>query len=208
MKKYVLLLIVAFFSVSIASGQSRALKKAQKKEYKTKMKRYEKEGWTLFASSRTLEVALLKHYEKLDAENAKEESGTASRFKSKNVGLQMAINNACIKYAQSAGSYVKGRNISEAYGNAVDASGEFDRFYAAYERLVEKEIRGEMELSYAVIKSNGDGTYEAEVFFIVDEVAASKARMRALENAAKESEAARKWARGVSKFVQERFNNQ
>lgn len=63
MKKYVLLLIVAFFSVSIASGQSRALKKAQKKEYKTKMKRYEKEGWTLFASSRTLEVALLKHYE-------------------------------------------------------------------------------------------------------------------------------------------------
>ena len=77
----------------------------------------------------------------------------------------------------------------------------FDHFYAAYERLVEKEIRQEIDESYSIIHDNGDGTFDLQTFFIVSESAASKARIRAMEGALKESQAAQRHAQQISDFV-------
>ena len=98
---------------------------------------------------------------------------------------------------------MKGRVVSDIMGNATDTDGEFDKMYSAYERLVEKEIRGELKESFSIIRSNGDGTFEIQSFFIVNEKAASIARQRALENAARESALAQKYAEKVSEFVKE-----
>lgn len=189
--------------------RNKVLEKRLKKEYKTKMKEYEKDGWKHFGSSRSLDVALLSHYDKLRelGDNGSELVGVASRFRSKNVGKQMAVNSACITYAQEAGSYVKGRVVSELSGNGIDATDEMDKFYAAYERLVEKEIRGEMSESYAIIRDLKDGTYEMQVYYIVSEHAASAARIRAFEDAAKESELTQQNAQMVSDFVREGFED-
>ena len=191
-----------------SEAQNKLLRKAQKKEYKSKMKEYKKDGWKIFGSSRSLEVALLSHYDKLEkgGENVYEIVGIASAFKSKNIGKQTATNNACNLYASQAGSRIKGRVVSDMGANADDVSAEFDHFYAAYERLVEKEIRGEMSESFTIIRDKGDGTYEMQIYFIINEDAATKARIRAFENAAKESEAAQKYAEKVSKFVREGFD--
>lgn len=209
MKKLVLFMLSIFLMVPCveAVAQNKALEKARKKEYKLKMKEYKKEEWKLFGSSHSIEVALLQHYDRLNTlgEDGHEVLGIASKFKSKNIGKQMAINNACITYAQEAGSYVKGRAVSDISGDGIEANKEFDNFYAAYERLVEKEIKGEMQESYSVIRELGDGTYEMHVFYIVSETAASKARIRALENAAKESAAAQVYAKQVADFVREGF---
>lgn len=207
LQKFLMFLLVACMAAPMAYSQNKALEKARKKEFKTKMKEYKKEGWKLFASSRSLDVALLTHYDKLNTmgEDAFEVTGIASKFKSKNVGKQMAQNSACVSYASQAGSHVKGRVLSDIFGDGVDPTGEFDRFYAAYERLVEKEIKGEMMESYSVIRDNGDGTYEMQTFFIVSETAATKARMRAYENALKESEAAQRYGKQVADFVREGF---
>lgn len=186
---------------------SKALNKAQQKEYKTKMKEFKKEGWKLYGSSRSLDVTLLKHYEKLnkDGDETYEIMGNCSQFKSKNVGHQTCINNAANIYAQQAGRKLKGRIVSDISGNGDDASAEFDHFYAAYESLVQKEINGELQESFSVIKENKDGTYEMQTFFIVSESAATRARIRAYENAAKESAAAQKYAQKVSDFVRQGF---
>lgn len=208
MKKTIQLLLVIgmLFACPVANAQNKVLEKALKKEYKQKMKEYKKENWKLFASSRSLDVALLKHYEKLNEnENAREISGVATKFKSKNVGKQMAMNSACVTYAQQAGSHVKGRVVSDMAGDGIDVEKEFEHFYAAYERLVEKEIKGELQESYSVIRENGDGTYEMQTFFIVDEEAASAARVRAFEQAMRESAAAQKHATMVSDFIKEGF---
>lgn len=207
MKKSILFLMALILMVPVVSAQNKALEKAQKKEYKTKMKEYKQENWKLFGSSRSVDVALLTHYDKLNnlGDDGREVMGTASKFQSKNVGHQMAINNACITYAQQAGSHIKGRVVSDVSGDGVAADKEFDNFYAAYERLVEKEIKGEMQESYSIIRENKDGTFEMQIYFIVSESAASKARIRALENAAKESEAAQKYAQKVADFVREGF---
>lgn len=208
MRKIILLLMALCLIAPVASAQNKTLEKARKKEYKTKMKEYKQENWKLFGSSRSVDVALLTHYDKLNSlgDDGREVMGTASKFKSKNVGHQMAINNACITYAQQAGSHVKGRIVSDMSGDGVEGDKEFDNFYAAYERLVEKEIKGEMQESYSIIRDNRDGTYEMQTYFIVSENAATKARIRALENAAKESAAAQKYAEKVADFVREGFS--
>lgn len=209
MKKLVLFLIAIMMMVPCveADAQSKALIKEQKKEYKAKMKEYKEENWKLFGSTRTLEVALLTHYEKLNSlgDDGHVVQGIAAKFKSKNVGKQMAINNACLTYAQEAGSSLKGRVVSDMAGDGIESDAEFDHFYAAYERLVEKEIKNAMQESYAIIRQLDDEHFEMEVYYIVSESAASKARIRALENAAKESEVAQAYAEKVAEFVREGF---
>lgn len=213
MKRIIILILTAIMMVGVCenvNAENRLLRRAQKKEYKTKMKQLKKEGWTLYGSSRSLDVALLSHYEKLETlgEKGYELMGEATKFSSKNVGKQTAINNACNIYAREAGSHVKGRIVSDLAGNAEDVSAEFDHFYAAYETLVEKEIKGELKESFSIIHDNGDGTFSMQVYFVVDEDGASKARIRAFENALRESEAAQKYAEKVSDFIKEGFDTE
>ena len=207
MKKVITILLMLALVMPAAVAQNKLLLKAQKKEYKAKIKEFKKEGWKLYGSSRTIEVTLLTHYDKLQqlGENGYEVMGEASSFKSKNVGKQMSINNACNIYSRNAGSHVKGRVVSDLAGDVNNTDAEFEHFYAAYETLVEKEIKGEMQESFSVIKDNKDGTYSMQTFFIINEDAAVKARIRAMENAMKESEAAQKYAKKVSDFVREGF---
>lgn len=212
MKKIIMLILAVILMVPAVEAENKQLQKALKKEYKAKMKEYKKEKWKLFGSSRTLEVALLQHYDQLNTlgEDAREVVGIAARFKSKNVGHQQAINNACVTYAQQVGSHLKGRVVSDLAANGDDTSAEFDHFYAAYERLVEKEIKGEMTESYSIIRCINPKTdeYEMQTYFIVNESAATRARIRAMENALKESEAAQRYAQKVSDFVREGFANE
>lgn len=207
MKRFIMFFMALTLMMPCVNAQNKILQKAIKKEYKTKMKQYKKEGWRLFGSSRSLDIALLKHYDKLETlgENAYEIVGICAKYKSDNVGHQAAINNACNTYARNAGSHVKGRVVSDMASNGDDTSAEFDHFYAAYETLVEKEIRGEMQESYAIYRDLGNGEKTMQVYFIINEDAATKARIRAYENAMKESEAAQKYATKVSEFIREGF---
>lgn len=208
MKKIILFLMVFCLMAPAIDAQNKMLEKELKKEYKKKMKEIKNDHWEIFGSSRSAEVTLLTHYDKLQklGDDGHVVIGIASKFKSKNIGKQMSINNACTTYAQEAGSHVKGRVVSDMAGDGVEADKEMDNFYAAYERLVEKEIKGEMKESYSLIRSYGDGTFEMQTYFIVSEKAATQARIRALENAAKESAAAQKYAQKVSDFVREGFS--
>lgn len=207
MKKLIFCLIAIALALPFGAEAKTPLEKAREKEYKTKLKEYKKGNWEVMGSH-TLEMSLASHYDKLNAlgANGHEVEGISTKSKSKNVGKQAAINNAVITYAQEAGSTLQGRVIADMAGNGSDPSSEFDNFFAAYERLVEKEIRGEMQPSFTIIHNNGDGTYEVRTYFIVEEDAARKARLRALEDAMKESVIAQQHADQISNFVKEGFN--
>ena len=208
MKKIIVALLAVIMLVpAYADAANKQLEKARKKELSQKLKEYKKGKWEVLGS-RTLEYSLANHYDRLNTlgEDGHEVEGISTKTKSKNTGKQSAINNAVITYAQEAGSTLQGRVVSDMNANGVDPAGEFDNFYAAYERLVEKEIRGEMEPSYTIIRTNPDGTYEIRTYFIIAESAASKARMRALEEALKNSEAAQKYGAKITEFVQQGFD--
>lgn len=209
MKKILTLILAACVMMPVCADNvqksiDKALAKAQKKEMKQKMKEYKNGGYEILGS-RTMEVALLKHYSKLNelGDNGLVFEGYAANTKSKNTAEQMAINNATIKYAQKAGSTVKGRVVSDIFADGTDSEGEFEKFYAAYERLVEQKVKNVLIPSYSVIRKNADGTYEIQSFFIVDETKARNARKAALENALEESKLAQKYASSVRSFVED-----
>ncbi len=210
--KKILLFVLAVILVAPVSYQplnaawKTPLEKALAKQYKKKLKEFKKEGWKLSGSSSTLEVALLQHYDKLAKGDMQEIVATVDHFKSRNVGQQVVLNNACITYARQAGSSLRGRVNSDLNYNGDDAAVEFDKMYSAYESLVEKEIRGELKQSFTLIRDNGDGTYSMESFFLVDEDSASRARIKAMAQAAKESGLAQEYARMVGEFVREGFS--
>lgn len=209
MKKIItLLLALCLLIPSAAFAANKQLQKAQKKELKEKMKVYNKEGWKLFGSSRTMEVALLKHYDKLNelGDDGYEVVGFASRFRAKNLGKQMAANSAAIDYAQRAGSKVRGLTDTDMFASGSDAADEYEHFHAAYERQVQMEIGNVLEESYSVIHDNGDGTFELQTFYIVRENEAAKARRRAFENAKKESQLGQETADKISKFISEHLD--
>lgn len=176
--------------------------KENKKEGKRKLKEFKKEGWKVFGSTRSLETVLINHYNKLDelGDDAREFVGVATNVRSKNVGKQMAMNSAAISYS-SEYSDMRGRMMTDMTADGSMSENEFEHFYGAFEREVQKEIKGEMTESFTIIKDNGNGTYELQSFYIVSESASSKARIRSLQNALAESEAAQRHAERISAFV-------
>lgn len=208
MKKLFFLFVVTAIACSgtEVNAQNKKLEKAYDKMYKMKVKEFNQEGWKISGSTKTLEVALLEHYEKLkDAANT-ELVGECSQGLSINACRQAAYNNALITYANLAGSTLKGRIVSDTNIDQSDMEGEFDKMYAAYERLVQTEIKGVLTESFSVVKENGKRK-QYRVYFIVNEDKASQARIRAMQRALEETQAAQKYAREISDFVQEGFEN-
>ncbi len=206
MKKVVFMCVLWLLGGCMMSvcAQNRLLERETSKMYKAKIKEYKKTGWKLAGSSKTLEVALLEHYEKMKDPQNVELVGEVSQCKSLNVCKQAAYNNALITYANLAGSTLKGRVVSDLNVDQSDEEGEFDKMYAAYERLVQQEVKGILTESYAIVKERGDSK-QYKVFFLVNEEKASLARMRALERAAKETEMAQKYATKIADFVRKGF---
>ena len=203
MKKIIMFLMAAFI-LSVVPATAQELSKSEKKAMKAKLKEFKKEGWKIFGSTSTIDLALEKHMIKLQSEDAIEVPGIASSFKSKNVGKQMALNSAMTNYASMMDSEIKGKVVSDMQGDGEFSETEFEKFYAAFKRSVQTTIKDELKESFSIIRDKGNGTSEMQTFFIVDKHAASQARVRALEQAGKESVAAQLYAKVVQKFIEEK----
>ena len=203
MKKIIMFLMAAFM-LSVVPASAQELSKSEKKSMKAKIKEFKKQGWQIFGSTSTIDLALEKHMLKMQSEDAIEVPGIASSFKSKNVGKQMALNSAMTNYASMMDSEIKGKVVSDMQGDGEFSETEFEKFYAAFKRSVETTIKDELKESFSIIRDKGNGTSEMQTFYVVDKKAASQARVRALEQAGKESVAAQLYAKVVQKFIEEK----
>lgn len=182
MKKSILAAIALLISLPFAlfAQSDTDLYKLLKKEYNTQRKALKKDGWKLYGSSRTLDLALLDHYKKLAAmgDNAVEIIGNADKCDSKDIGHQLAVNNATAKYAQKCSSTLRG-SIHSDLASDGNVSNEVDQFYAAYEKQVQITIRGELEESFCIFREIEAGMYEIQSFFILNKMKAAMAEMAA-----------------------------
>jgi len=207
MKKLALMVMAAVMTLNATNAQTltKQQEKAVKKEVNAKLKDYKKRGYEIFGSSRTLEVALTKHYTALYAggDDVVEVVGF-STAKSANLAAASAQNSAANRYATTASQQVKGRVLSDMASDVANQETEFDKFYATFEGKVQQEIRGALKPSFSVKKNDPDGRISVEAYYLVYDKAATSARLKALEAAVKESEAAQKYAQRISDFVNER----
>lgn len=174
------------------------------KDYRKKVSEYKRAGWVIYGATQTMESALRLHCEALGKDGVYEVTGEASGVKSLSVGRQVASNNACINYVQQAGRFLRGRVASDFHQDG-ESEDEFNHFYAAYETLLQKEIDGELRPSFTLVRAGKDGRYEIMSFFLVDEESASKARIEAMETAARESRLAQDIADSVRESIKEGF---
>ncbi len=204
MKKFVALcfmtiMAAAFISVQNANAQNTALEQELQDEYKKKIKELRSAGWNISGSTRTLEVALLLHYAKLNDVNNMELVGEVRADESLNTLSHTAINNARTKYAALAGANLK--DLLDLSLINYDSVKELQKICIVYEKLLEKEIKGEMVESFSIAREIGHGLMEYKTFFIVNKEAAYKARIRAWERAKEEYELAQKYVNQVSSMM-------
>lgn len=204
MKRFITIaisLIVAFGAVYAANPEKVAQKYAKKQA-----KQFAKEGWRVDGIF-TLEEVFYNYRKALMEEGNYQLTGIVSgttSTKTINQAKQWAATNAAITYAKEAGMSMKGRIASSVHAAAGEDAASDDSFFEAYEALVQKEIKGELKMSFGIYREMKSGI-EYTAYYIVNEDKASKARMRALENLKKENDFARKHAEDLSKFVREGF---
>ena len=206
MKKFISLFVLVICTMSFAFAQPKNSDKALWKSSKKFEKELKADGWKT-NSSKGLRMAIYEHYLALNDENNKElvasvEGGV--NVKTVNAAKQWAHNNAIITYAQTAATFVKGCIASEMAGG-LENNPALDNFYAAYERLVSKEISGELTPSISIYRDK-NGKIEYRIYYLVNETKATESRIRAMRNALVESEIARMNAEQITKFVQEGFD--
>ncbi|MDE5839926.1 MAG: hypothetical protein K2H49_03300 [Muribaculaceae bacterium] len=203
MKKLIMILMALCLMAPAAMADlTKKQEKICNQNAKKRAKDLSKQGYTVMGTL-PLEDVLYKHFAKMEM-GATEEMGTG-HSKSKNNGRQMCLNAAMSEYASKAVSQLKGRSVTDSYGNEVDTENdpEFARFYAAYERLTQKEIKGELQESFTLVKQNADGSYDFLMYMLVDENKALSRRQKALKDAAAETNLAQNYAKQVSEFVNE-----
>ena len=148
-----------------------------------------------------LEDLLYKHYAKIEL-GASEQEGHGTS-KTKNMGRQLCLNSAMAEYASKEVSQIQGRTFYDAQGNEIDPTGDenFARFYVAFERLTQKEIKGELQESFTVMKQNPDGSYEFTMYMTYDPKKASDRREQALKEAFTESGLAQQYGIQGSDYI-------
>lgn len=207
MKRFLLLLIVAVLSIGAAVAQPNNSDKSLWKSAKKAAKELQKEGWKTDGVE-PMENLLFQHIKNYKAPGHREMVGIVqgeTNVKTINQGKQWSYNMVATTYAKQAGMTLRGRVISATGGSLLDQDLAADNFYEAYEGEVSKEIKGEITFDFGIYKEKKGGAFDYRGYYILNEDGESSARMRAMDNAMKKSEAARKNAEDISKFVRDAF---
>jgi len=192
-------------SFSVHAQSDKQMNKMQEKQYKDKFKELKKGGWTS-SGVYTLEFALAKYYRALnsDADNNQEWIGKVANCRA--TCEDVALSNAQSTYAQQATAFIK-KNIKggKSDNESTEQLEENANFLATYEMLVCKEVSGLLKPYLSIERPNNSGGKEYQIWYIINEADASKARMRAMHQAFEEAKLAQGDADQIAKFVNERF---
>jgi hypothetical protein len=183
------------------------LQKEKDKEFKEKIKEYDKGGWKLVGGSHTLKVDLLKHYKKLENEQNQEFVGEATNCTSLNACRTATVTNAQNRYATLASAYIRGDVEAIVAHNDNMPEIEISKMIAKYANLLEANLSNLFEESYSMVKNNNDGTkqFQVQTIFIINEEKAGLARKRAMERSLQETKITIEEAEEISKSVLKRF---
>lgn len=190
-------MLAALVAIAPVAAQSSKDVRAAKKEAKTAAKQLKKEGFKLLELG-DLQMQLQDYLVRAKA-GCKQIVGTADNCMSINLGKTTALNNAINEYATLSGGVVKGRITT----NTSNISGQqADDIVAAYERLVLKEIKGEIQTCITLVRQNKKN-YDVRVYCLVDYDAAHAAKMKAMQLALEELNLAQQYGSAISDWIDE-----
>lgn len=176
--------------------------KAVKKSAKNKKKEFEKQGWVVSGSSKTLEDCLIAHLKKLALDpNLEEYEGAVDKCRSINVCKQAAIFDAQTTYANMIRANLDGCVANMINTNLITAEETADLTSAFGKRLT-TNLSGAFSFSYAIEKDNGDGTKQYKMFFLVDQTKVVEASKAAMQKSLEEVKLASQIGDEIFKFIE------
>ena len=202
MRKLVIIAVAALVALAPVSAQSRQELRAAKKEAAEAAKRLKRDGYKPVELG-DIQTRLEKYFLKTYAGCA-QVIGIAENCISTNLGQVTALANAANQYALLAGGDIRGRLTS----SITSMNGQqMDNLVSSFERLVEKEIRGEL-IPYVTAVRERRGAFSVRAYCIIDEDAAAQVRRRALMTALEEQKLAEQYGSMVSNWIDEGFRHE
>jgi hypothetical protein len=188
--------LVAFAPVF---GQNKSDIKAARKGASAAAKNLKRDGFKAMELG-NIQTHLEKYFLKVNAGCA-QIVGVAENCVSTNLAQVTALANAANQYAMLAGGDLRGRILSST--NSLSGQ-QVDNIVSSFERLVEKDIRGEL-VPYITAVREKKGLYAVRAYCIVDIDAAYQVRRRAMEIALEEQALAGQYGSLVSEWIDEGF---
>lgn len=199
MKKILLVAVAIIVAFVPVRSQSKQDARMAKKEAKLTAKQLEKEGFKLLELG-DLKLQLESYLLKTKS-GSRQIIGVAQGCKTLNIGIVTAKNNAMNDYATMIGGVVKGR-ITSTVSNVSDVQA--DEIVAAYERLVLKEIKGEIQSGVTLYREKKK-VFDVRAYCYIDYDAAHSAKMRAMTQALEELNLTQQFGSNVSDWIDEGF---
>ena len=200
MKQLAMLMMAALMVAAPMYGQTKNELNAAHKEAVAASKELRRAGFKPVELG-NVQTRLEKYFLKVNAGCA-QVIGVAENCMSTNLAQVTALTNAANQYALLAGGDVRGRIVS----STASLSGQqVDNIVSSFERLVAKDIRGELVPYMTAIRDNS-GKIDARTYCIVDVDAAYQLRKRALEIALEEQSLAEQYGSMVSSWIDEGYD--
>lgn len=172
---FVVLFSMLIIGSAVSTVQCKTLPKEWKKEYKRQLKTLKKGGWEIYGTTRSLDLALLSHFEKRcelgdkPGEEGSEVMGVASVSDARNENLlrQKAMTSACGVYASKYSMHIEG--VIERIDSLVQTDQkELENFVQKFESALGVVIKGELQPSFELIRKTKENQTDMQVFYIVD----------------------------------------
>ena len=200
MKKLAMILMALLVAFAPVYGQTKSDINTARKEASAAAKALKRDGFKAIELG-DIKTRLEKYFLKVNAGCA-QVIGVAENCMSTNLAQVTALANAANQYALLAGGDVRGRILSST--NSLSGQ-QVDNIVSSFERLVEKDIRGEL-VPYITAVREKRGRYAVKAYCIVDIDAAYQVRRRAMEIALEEQALAEQYGSMVSAWIDEGFN--
>ena len=203
--KKLLLLAAALIVLAPCFSQDKEQKVSRKetqvaaKQARAAEKELRKQGFKSFEIS-SISSSLERYFLRLN-DGCGSIVGTSTACISENLAKISALSNAANEYALIQGGTIRGRIVSSA---SSLSGAQVDNLVASFERLIEKDIRGELIPCACFFRERG-GMYTARAFCLIDEEAAARARRHAMELALAEQALTQRYGTMVSEWINDGF---
>lgn len=168
MKRLYLFCLLVFLAFSASAfAQDGKLSKTLQKECKKQVKQLNKEGWTVWGKTQSVESALEAHYLEMQKSgiNAVSIEGRATA-KTPNMAIRKATTNAQVQYSSMKGSEVRAATQTDISNSSGAETESETRFNANYSSQTEAKIKG-FNPTAIFSRTKKDGIYEVLALFIV-----------------------------------------
>lgn len=201
MKRTALLMVAVMLVASgFASAQTRKDIRDARKEAADAARILKREGYAPLELGK-MEPRLEKFFLKVYA-GCPQVVGVADNCMTTNLAQVTAMANAANQYAMLAGGDMRIRMVSST--STLNGQ-EMDNLVSSFERIIEKEIRGELVPFVTAVRTRR-GKVSARAYCIVDQDAAYRLRRRAMEIALEEQNLAEAYGSRISEWIDEGFN--